>query len=76
MLECKIWIEHEPRLSTDAAALADRLSRSSTTKAADLGAVAHLRVDVADSLLTRWLEWPELDWDLPAKICDHVMKML
>jgi hypothetical protein len=67
-LECRIFVEHVKRMSTDMAVLADHLSRESTTTAADLACIQHLHWHELEGPLKDWLSNPVLDWQLPRKL--------
>jgi hypothetical protein len=71
-LECKIYVSHLRRLSTKIAALADSLSRESTTTAETIAALAGVPRSTPQGALTEWLKEPLMDWDLPLKILSDV----
>ncbi len=75
-LECKVFVEHMRRLSTPAAALADRLSRSSTTTAADEALVAAVGWRPVSGALGQWLEQPTADWQLAEKLMSDIDKII
>jgi hypothetical protein len=74
-LECKIYVTHVRRLSTEPATLADALSREATTNDAVRAAIANVPIFRPWGQLSRWLEAPLLDWNLPLKILDDVKKL-
>jgi hypothetical protein len=67
-LECRIFVEHVRRMSTDVATLADHLSRESTTTAEDLARIRHLNWHELEGPLKEWLSDPVLDWRLPHRL--------
>jgi hypothetical protein len=67
-LECRIYVEHVRRMSTDMATLADHLSRSETTTEKDLVAIRHVPWNTLEGPLVEWLADPVLDWQLPNKL--------
>ena len=75
MLNCMVEVEHLPRVTSPAAILADNLSRTSTTTAADRRAVAGAASGPIPRALTDWLNCPFDDWDLPYKLLDHAITL-
>ncbi len=73
-LDCKIFIEFTKRMSTPMAALADRLSRESTTTNEDLARIRHVKWNSPHGPLEDWLKDPTLDWNLPVKMLNHYFK--
>jgi hypothetical protein len=71
-LHCKIYVTHIRRMSTNMAALADNLSRKSTTQADALVALNGVPVAHPWGNLGTWLENTVLDWTLPLKILNDV----
>ena len=71
-LHCKIHVIHEKRMSTEAAILADHLSRSSTTSNEDKEKIKHLKKHEPEGALKIWLENPGWDWGLPNKLLQDV----
>ncbi len=70
-LECVISVEYTRRMSNPMAALADRLTRGSTTTDKDMESISHLEWKEVDGPFFEWLKDPILDWDLPVKLtCD------
>jgi hypothetical protein len=67
-LECRIFMEHVRRMSTDVATLADHLSRESTTTAEDLARIRHLNWHELEGPLKEWLSDPVVDWRLPHRL--------
>ncbi len=74
-LHCKIYVTHVRRMSTDMAALANSLSRESTTQAKTLVALDGVHVEYPWGNLGNWLENPVLDWTLPLKILNDVKSL-
>jgi len=66
-LSCKIHVIHLPRISNNAAKIADNLSRKSTTKKSDLSFITHNASHICRPL-SEWLEQPHADWHLGTKI--------
>ena len=75
-LGCWVTVQHLPRVSTPAARLTDRLTRKSTTTAADRKAVQDVTCSPVPSALSRWLAYPTEDWSLPNRLLDAVKKQL
>jgi hypothetical protein len=71
-LHCKVYVTHVKRLSTEMAALADRLSRESTITAEDRSRLDDVQVHRPWGRLGAWLEDPVLNWDLPRQILQDV----
>jgi hypothetical protein len=71
-LHCKIYVTHVRRLSTRMAALADSLSRESTSTQDALIALKGVQVSRPWGTLGRWLENPVLNWNLPLEILNDV----
>jgi hypothetical protein len=67
-----VHVEHLPRMSTPAARMADRLSRSSTTRWADRTAIRRAMRPTVKGALLRWLEKPCTDWQLPVELLRDV----
>jgi hypothetical protein len=71
-----VHVVHLPRMSTEQAKLADRLSRSSTTRWGDRAAIRRaLQPEVRGPLL-EWLQRPRDDWDLPLRLLRAVQDTL
>ncbi len=66
-LSCKIHVIHLPRISNNAAKIADNLSRKSTTRKSDLSFITHNAGHICRPL-SEWLERPHPDWHLGTKI--------
>jgi len=67
-LECRVFVEHIPRCSTDASSLADSLTReSSATKECWDKAKATRREYIPKTLMD-WLKEPIIDWNLGFKL--------
>lgn len=67
-LECVVSVEYTRRLSNPMAALADRLTRVSTTTQKDMETISHLEWKEVDGPFFEWLKDPVPDWDLPVKL--------
>jgi hypothetical protein len=76
LLECKIHVEHVGRMSTSMATLADHLSRASTTTQRDMMRIRHLNVEEVQGPLIDWLHNPGIDWDLPTKMAEYVIRQM
>ncbi len=63
-LNCVVTVQHLPRKSTQAACMADRLSRISTTTTADSHNIKNAIPQHIPDALTKWLENPTSDWNL------------
>jgi hypothetical protein len=71
-----VTINHLPRMSTPSAALADELTRSSTTGRRQLAAISGASaLPVPDELLA-WLSNPEEDWRLADRLLHCVINRL
>jgi hypothetical protein len=71
-LHCKIYVTHVRRLSTRMAALADSLSRESTSTQDAMVALEGVPISRPWGTLGRWLENPVLNWNLPLEILNDV----
>jgi hypothetical protein len=71
-LHCKIYVTHVKHLSTDIAAMADRLSRESTISAEDRIWLDRGLVHRPWGQLGAWLEKPVLNWNLPQLVLEDV----
>ena len=75
-LGTSVEIRHLPRVSTPSAILADALTRSSTTTAAQeemVGGAPEARIPQE---LFKWIEDPSEDWTLPVRLLEHVQNCL
>jgi hypothetical protein len=75
-LECKIYVKHLKRMSSQVATIADSLSRQATITPEVLAAVEGAEWSFPEGPLVEWLKNPLLDWVLPYKIVSHVKTML
>jgi hypothetical protein len=71
-LGCHTEVQHLPRKSTPLAALADELTRSSTTKRNQLNAIRHSQSLPIPKELIDWLHNPSEDWELPFRLLSSV----
>ncbi len=71
-LHCKIYVTHVKRLSTNMAAMADRLSRETTITPEDDAWLGKVPVFRPWGRLGEWLERPVLNWNLPLLILEDV----
>jgi hypothetical protein len=67
-LGCIAHVQHLPRMSTEEAQLADRLSRKSTTTDEDLRRIRHAVSPAPAAEFMEWLDSPEVDWNLPLRL--------
>jgi len=72
-LPCRIYVHHLPRISTPAAAAADRLSRDSTATAADFRLLTHPNPTLPKAFLS-WLKKPLSNWNLGIEIAAEINK--
>ncbi len=72
-LPCRIHVEHLPRLSTPAAAAADRLTRRSTSTPRDLALLTHPKPRLPEAM-QRWLHFPTLNWNLGIELAIEINK--
>jgi len=70
-VNCQIIIEHLPRMSTAAAAAADRLSRDSTEQHEDLQLLTHPHPTLPKKLST-WMKNPNMNWNLGFEIANEI----
>ena len=75
-LGTRITVQHLPRMSTQSACLADRLTRSSTTGTEEQAAVRMAMTGTVPSDLMNWLHCPSEDWSLPARLLSAVQRKL
>ena len=75
-LACKIFVRHMARMSTPMAALADRLSRDSSTSAADRGLLEKVGWRQPGGALEKWLAAPRVDWELGLKLVKDIDQIL
>jgi hypothetical protein len=71
-LHCKIYVTHVRRLSTNIAAMADRLSRRSTVTPEDRAWFDKVPVFHPWGSLGKWLETPVLNWNLPLLVLQDI----
>jgi hypothetical protein len=75
-LGCWVTVQHLPRMSTPSARLADRLTRKSTTRRADLVTISQAVPYAIPTALSRWLAYPTEDWSLPDRLLASVKDKL
>jgi hypothetical protein len=75
-LSCTVYIEHLPRMSSEEAALADHLTRESTTSPAELDIIDGLEHHPIPASLMDWLEDPSEDWSLVDRLLDSVRQIV
>jgi hypothetical protein len=63
-LETRVFVEHVPRLSSEASRLADSLTRESSTTSEVLSQIRSAEQARFPRILRRWLRNPEVNWDL------------
>jgi len=71
-LECRIFVEHVPRCTTEASSLADSLTRASTATKDRWAQVEGVRRETLPKKLADWLENPVVDWQLGFKLVDDL----
>jgi hypothetical protein len=69
-----VHVQHIPRCSTNLSTLADHLSRKSTTSNTDRELLKEVPECQVNSRLLLWLKNPCLDWNLPNKLLEEVIK--
>jgi hypothetical protein len=75
-LECRIFVEHVPRMSSHASIIADSMTRSSTATADVWANVVGVKVMKRPNVLWKWLRNPTVDWNLGLKLIDDLKKKL
>jgi hypothetical protein len=75
-LGCVVHVVHLPRMSTPDARLADRLSRSNTTRHIDSRRIRRAIQPTLPPSLLSWLENPSADWDLPSNLLRDVQQTM
>jgi hypothetical protein len=71
-----VTVQHLPRMSTESAILADKLSRAATTGPEERRAVREaIPYKVPDALL-QWLQQPSEDWELPNNLLKEVQQSI
>jgi hypothetical protein len=63
-LECRVFVQHIPRLSTLSSCMADNLTRQSTATADVWAKIVGADVREPPEVLWRWLSNPTIDWNL------------
>jgi hypothetical protein len=76
LLECKIYVSHVKRCSTNVANLADQLTRNTTCSGKVMEAVTGLLRPTKSKHLEEWLSWPVLNWNLPLLLCNDMENLL
>jgi hypothetical protein len=71
-----LHVRHKPRCSTDAAALADNLTRRSTTTEADKRLLEGAMVSEVGNPLTGWLHNPTEDWGIAVSFLEEVKRKI
>ena len=74
-LACYVHVVHVPRVSTDAARLADALSRSSSSTPRVLRALRHAVTPPPPPVLLAWLSAPSEDWEFANTLLHHVQSI-
>jgi hypothetical protein len=75
-LECRIFVEHVPRMSFHASIIADSMTRSSTATADVWAEVVGATVVKRPKVLWKWLRNPSVDWNLGLKLIDDLKKKI
>jgi len=71
-LECRIFVEHMGRLSTEESALADHLTRQSSTTAEDEEKLRRADRHEAGGVLAAWLLDPVPNWDIVTAVVSEI----
>jgi hypothetical protein len=71
-LECKIHVQHLPRMSDWGAEVTDRLSRLSSTTWQDEKLILAFDHRPLPTCLLRWFDHPIVDWSLADNLLQHV----
>ena len=75
-LECKLHVEHQPRVSDWGSRLADRLSRLSSTSDSDHRLLANWNLSpLIPGCLSSWFRSPGPDYSLASDLLDHLSSM-
>jgi len=75
-LECCIYVEHLPRMSSWEAEMCDRMSREKTTMKNDEVVLAFYRNFIIPSELVEWLKNPVNDWGICSLLLEKVVEKL
>ena len=75
-LECKIFVEYMRRCSTPMAALADRLTRETSTTDEDRRLSLRTGWHAPHGAMAEWLKDPRADWTLGEKLVAHIETIL
>ena len=75
-LACRIHVQYVRRCSTEAADIADKLTRVETTDRVLQKKLGQVGKELPAGSLLSWLEEPLVDWSLPEKICKDIDKLL
>jgi hypothetical protein len=71
-LECRIFVQHVPRLTSLSSYMADSLTRQSTATAEVWSAVVGATVYGPPPVLWDWRKNPRVDWDLGLRIVNYL----
>jgi hypothetical protein len=71
-LECRIFVQHVPRLTTLASVMADSLTRASTASAEVWSELVGTASYAPPQRLWAWLAEPFLDWDLGLELVEYL----
>jgi hypothetical protein len=75
-LECRVHVQHVPRLTTLSSVMADNLTRASTATAEVWSALVGVRTAEPPAGLWDWLSDPVLDWELGLKLVDEIKEII
>jgi hypothetical protein len=75
-LECRVHVQHVPRLTTLSSIMADNLTRASTATAEVWSALVGVRTAEPPAGLWDWLSDPVLDWELGLKLVDEIKEII
>lgn len=76
VLESKIYIVHEKRMSSKNSALTDRLTRESSMTNIDKCLLSQRNTNVTENPVTDWLTYPVADWTLPERTAVYLQNIL
>ena len=75
-LGATVTVQHLPRMSTESAILADKLSRAATTGPEERRAVREAIPYKVPDVLLQWLRQPSEDWELPNNLLKEVQQSI
>jgi hypothetical protein len=75
-LECRVHVQHVPRMSTLSSVMADSLTRASSATAEVWAAMVGTRIEGPPDSLWNWLSDPSLDWELGLSLVENIKEKL